>query len=248
MPQTLKLLFCVGNVLVATSLCEAAFAPLKSLQCRLQRNHKIAGDDFAEVSFIGDEGDLSAEEGRKLASEFYQEVQLRKKHRLSRDTRGNDVSAEKAPNNEKPPQQRAEITRSKNTEWASAGLFQKGKPRLTVYSGTAAVSPSPGRPRQKLQGRAVPLPPTPRYGSPTQLSISGAIAVVLLSRNLWVQACISVALVALYIFLITGNPHESPDWIGAGSGGWSTSISDGAPVIERSAEPQQGSTDSGKHI
>lgn len=245
-----RLLLAVGivSLLCPRDSCVAAFTVgnskhyKKDFRSRGSRLKGIVnGDDFAGFSLIGD-GDLTGEDGRRLASEFYREVQLREQQ-IKKPKIG-EVAANKSPQAGGGRGGENEAQTEKSTTEASAGLFQKGKQRMIVYSdrsssGAAKNTGGLGRMYSSRQ-KSVPLPPAPRHASPTQLSVSGAIAVVLLSRYFWVQALIGAGLVAFYIAMVAMTSNGGVDWMTTSSslGGWLSPVSDGAPVIERSVAQQ----------
>lgn len=168
------------------------------VRTRLQK--KIAvGDDFAgyEESVEDD-----TEKGAQAAQAFFRELQARTEQPA--DSAIEDTAATRLP---------------------SVGTFDKRNPQLTVYtngngsatSSSAAAAATTTAKRVRL----APLPPVPTYGNPTTLSISGIIAVLLMSRFFWAQALVSGGVIAAYVLLVTvtsKNGGDSNNWMGASTG------------------------------
>lgn len=187
----------------------------------------VVYDDFASYS---DERSNEAQEAQALTQEFYHELMIRNDLATAmadvdtNDLTTNTQGARKASGTAVQQPQFSSNPRAMQ----SAGFFN-AKKKTKVYS--------VGR---NSRGSEFPLPPKPTYGSPTNLSIPGIIAVALLSRYFWVQALVSIGLIALYFLLVAATSNGGAEWLGASLGGstnmdWSSAVNDGMPVIERSA-------------
>lgn len=183
-------------------------------------------DDFASYS---DEQSNEAQKAQALTQEFYQELMIRNDlATATADVDTNDLTTNKQGSRKASGTAVQPQFSSNPRAMQSAGFFN-AKRKTKVYSvGRSARS------------SAFPLPPKPTYGSPTSLSVPGIIAVALLSRYFWVQALVSIGLIALYFLLVAATSDGGAEWLGASLGGntnmdWSSAVNDGVPVIERSA-------------
>ena len=247
--------FIVGSSSTSTAGKLAVKNRLSSTQS--QKKKAVMGDDFA--GYAENEKEEAAE-GAQIAQAFFKELQSRKESSASLESTAEAARSSSGTASSNNSSSSSRIVSQQQQRQSSAGLFD-GAQRMTVYSnnggnGSAtAWTPTAGSRR----GRLAPLPPpTPTYGSPTKLSISGIISVVLLSKFFWQQALVSAALMAAYVIMVAATSNGGGDWMGAitsfGSSthtttmDWSSSSSsstaaaassssvvDGVPVMENAA-------------